>query len=67
MLDSSSPARSASPWTGQVPPGGVAGALDGLADLVAQPTLEAALRTARETLGMEVAYTSELVGDALVL
>ena len=63
MLDSRFPARSASPPDGQAPPGGAAGALDGLTDLVGQPTVGAALRTARETLGMEVAYTSELVGD----
>jgi PAS domain S-box-containing protein len=36
-------------------------------DVAAQPTLAVALRTARESLGMEVAYTSELIGEHFVV
>ncbi|HTX07655.1 MAG TPA: HD domain-containing phosphohydrolase [Solirubrobacteraceae bacterium] len=36
-------------------------------DVAAQPTVPVALRTARETLGMEVAYTSQLIGEHFVV
>jgi PAS domain S-box-containing protein len=58
--DGSNPADVASPL-------GIGGALDGLMDVAAAPTLAVALRTARETLGMEVAYTSELIGEHFVV
>jgi GAF domain-containing protein len=46
---------------------GAAGSLAGLAELAVEPSVEVALRAAREMLGMEVAYVSEIVGDDLVL
>jgi PAS domain S-box-containing protein len=49
------------------PPSGVGNALDGLMDVAAAPTVAAALRTVREALGMEVAYTSELIGEHFVV
>jgi PAS domain S-box-containing protein len=42
-------------------------ALDQLVDAAAQPTLTVALRAVRETLGMEVGYTSELIGEHFVV
>jgi hypothetical protein len=42
-------------------------ALDGLIDVVASPTVAVALRTVREALGMEIAYTSELIGEHFVV
>lgn len=53
--------------TERASPSGAGNALDGLIDVAAQPTLALALRTARETLGMEVAYTSELIGEHFVV
>jgi PAS domain-containing protein len=39
----------------------------GLVDLAVQPSLQTALRAVREMLGMEVSYTSQIVGDGMVL
>ena len=36
-------------------------------DIAAQPTIAMALRAARQTLGMEVAYISELIGERFVV
>lgn len=59
-FDGSNPAE-------QALPSEAGNALDGLLDVAAQPTLPMALRTARETLGMDVAYASELIGGHLVV
>jgi len=42
-------------------------ALDGLMDMAAQPTIAVALRTVRETLGLQAAYVSELIGPHFVV
>src|ERR1700733_475071 len=55
-VDGSNPAEPASSFT-------ASHALDGLMDAAARPTIAVALCAARETLGMEVAYISELMGE----
>jgi putative two-component system response regulator len=66
-LDSQHHARYSSRNGENAAQAGAGDVLDVLADVAAQPTLELALRTVRETLGMEVAYTAEIVGDDFVV
>ena len=41
--------------------------LAGLAELAVEPSVQVALRAAREVLAMEVAYVSEIVGEDAIL
>jgi PAS domain S-box-containing protein len=65
-LDSSSAARDRDS-DAELVRAGVADPLAELVDLAGKPTLQVALRAVRETLGMDVAYVSEIVGDNMVL
>jgi HD-GYP domain-containing protein (c-di-GMP phosphodiesterase class II) len=59
--------RSASDLKSPVPAVAQASAAANLSDLAQRPSVALALEAMREFLGMDVAYTSEIVGDAMEL